>query len=117
MRKFIDIIETYSDNVSWFAQGTPVEPSINDDSEDILEPEEYDFEWRLCDVPVSVIDVPNPNFHDEERMVRLRASENHDTIILVLTGNRAKLLDGSHRLKVALERGNDTIKAIVGKPV
>lgn len=119
----------------WFLNGEPVvDPaSVNDDANDILEDDEWDWEWRLCDVPVSVFEpIHKPDFvalhaamdgedyeddsDSETRLERIRAKEHYDPLIVALYPTHVWLMDGHHRLWVlAKERGLTTVKALVGK--
>lgn len=105
-------------NPIWFEEGKAVaDPSkVNDDCNDFLEPEEWDWLWKICIVPIDIIVIPTPDFHDEERMNRLRKQSNHSPIILQLDGSGiVRLIDGYHRIKTARERGMNHIKSLVGR--
>lgn len=131
MREIIDLIEGKTSYPDWLERGHKVkDPStINDDCHDILEPHEWDWKWRLCDIPVSAFEVSDfddfkPDFTgfapSEERFERIRARADYDPVICAFWKGELTLLDGHHRLYViAAERGDPTIKALVGigKPV
>ena len=106
---------------AWFAKGQHISEAAlvrmdktNPDIGSILEPEEFGWDWRLTEVPLSAVFSDNVPFSDPERMKFLRSAANVPPVILALTtDNRARLLDGGHRLAVARERGLSTIPALI----
>lgn len=91
---------------------------VSDDVESILEPHELDFDWRRARVPLESIYSDNQPYFDPERAAAIRGAKELPPIILRLAPDgRAELLDGSHRLSVARERGAQDIDALIGNPV
>lgn len=107
----------------FFSRGTPVSDvaAVNDDANDILEPGEFDYEWRRTMVPLDAIDltgsVPPP--YDAERVARVERQTADGTaapILLALQPDgRVTLLDGGHRIDAARRAGKTEIDALVGR--
>lgn len=122
MRRFINIVEN-AGTPEWFSNAPETHPDDPDtgsgDAEFILEPEEYSDTWRSADVPMEVIDardgVPGQNPEETEaRLNRVRNAPELNRAILELHPNgRASIMDGWHRYRVAKERGQTHLPAII----
>ncbi len=107
-------------------QGPGIDPvEANSDTLDILEPGEFEWRWRLADVPINAIHSTGVHTPDPLRLASLREQPEADRRAIILEVDddlRLHLLDGSHRLDIAKRRGVDetpgqfpvTIKALVG---
>jgi len=101
------------------------------DMAEFMEGEEFDYEWRLCRVPMSMI--PNISLseisHDDEaseaeRNQSLRtwydeagiegALSKTPPVLLLYRNKIHRILDGWHRIAIAQERGATVIVAAVG---
>lgn len=132
MRQFINIVESHGLRhraaPEWFVQGEPVADieQENGDAPYILEGDEWDWEWRLCRVPIEAIYDPENGCleTDEEAAARyaaIRSVADHELYPPLLElgapgyDGKCKILDGWHRLQVAKQRGLTAIRAHVGR--
>jgi hypothetical protein len=107
-------------------QGPGIDPvEANSDTLDILEAGEFEWRWRLADVPINAIHSTGVHTPDPVRLASLRTQPEADRRAIILEVDddlRLHLLDGSHRLDLAKRQGIDetpgqfpmTIKALVG---
>src|SRR6185437_1586124 len=119
----------------WFRRGKPLtNDNLDDlDASEFIEDDEWDYEWRLCLVPVSILphleqddidsmDREEPGRMDNIRnwmkdggkpifhMGRLRADTKDLPIVMLISGGRVKgLLDGWHRVTAAKELNMDSV--------
>lgn len=90
--------------------------AVNTDFENILDSDEFDYEWRRACVPISMIDT-NGLYLDMDRFsaVQRASPERREPIILLARLNsKIQLLDGGHRIQAALAEGRVEIDAVVG---
>lgn len=113
----------------WFTQGKPGNIKSCPDAEYILEDDEFDWKWRRCEVPtVELYDYVKsdwdtffqgicPTESREQEKARcekivawfnevgsaLRALR-RNPIIVVIDGDRIRLLDGTHRAALAVHK-------------
>lgn len=117
---------------SWWSSGRVIHSDqFGPDEYDIgefLEGEEFEYEWRLCRVPlkmISKIDLSTIDQGDseEERRDSIRAWFDSAGVskallntppVLLLYRGRIRILDGWHRIAIAQEYGALTIPAAVG---
>lgn len=108
-------------DMSWLRRSPIVDPiAVNDDANDILEPDEFAWEWRLAEVPLDRIDLAAAPYFDHERAVSLARQQVADRLPIIgalAPDGRVRLLDGSHRLTLAKGEGLSTIRALIGTPV
>ena len=115
MRHLIDLVETAQRE-----QPQPLIPvgdiaSVNDDVNDILEPEEWDWDWYLGDIPLDDI-VRINDFSDPERLHSIASLPYADRLPIIVSREDGYfgLLDGGHRMTVAKSEGRTYIRALVG---
>jgi len=78
--------------------------------------------WIVAGVPIADIPVPDCRETSEDREIRLSviravpASELWRPILFVDSAGTVELIDGGHRIAVALERGHFEIEALVRLP-
>lgn len=114
----------------WFQRGRPL---TYQDLErlgavDYIEGVEWDYEWRLCDVPIEVMPPYGAGgaVPDEDREGRFRSIEGwyraHGVekalmttpiVMLIRLDGRIKVLDGWHRTEIARRQGVKTVTAVV----
>ena len=132
LRHYIDLVESAGQAVpAWFAQGRPVTHDDLDrmDAAEFIEGDEWDHEWRLCDVPLDLLpgfsashDFDTPD--EVERFDDIRqwfagsgietALTERPLVLLYTSAGTIKMLDGFHRAHIAREYGATTVKAVVG---
>jgi len=107
---------------AWFERGRAVDPTpeaLEAESGDVpfvLEGADFTGEWRVARVPVSEIDAADtsPDESTPARLDAIRAApELFRPIYEVDSTGRVKIIDGWHRLRVAKERGETEIEALV----
>ena len=80
----------------WYAQGQHLNQSalmkVNEDADQILEPKEWGYDWRLTDVPIASITSGNVPVSDPVRLASLRAMGTMSPIILSLAKGGGCLL-------------------------
>lgn len=134
MRHLIQIVEDAQMLPSWLQDGEPVD--IFDprwDAAEYLEGDEFDFDWRLCRVPMELLapklvdfqPYPTVTEPGEDRLAAIRrwfeASGGPENALeahpLILTWDGAiRWLDGYHRAFLAREAGLHAVAALVGTP-
>jgi hypothetical protein len=128
MRRYLTIV-CEAQVPHWYASGAPIvdvgERSPN--AADILEPEEFDYDWRLCRVPVRDVRhaVLSPEARETDgRIEEIQAwfaeigvekalTEAPPLALILPTSGRLMLLDGYHRLSLAVEAGLDPVPLLV----
>ncbi len=129
-----------SQDPSWFRNGKLLTNNDFDDLDaaDFIEGDEWDYEWRLCIVPVSILphlhqndidsmDAEEPGRMDNIRdwmrdgkpifhMGKSRADTKDLPIVMTIANGQIKgLLDGWHRVTAAKELNMPSVYAVVGK--
>jgi hypothetical protein len=109
---------------AWFESGRPVKSTPEDlekasgDTPYILEPEDFELEWRVARVPLSAIDESSEAPEPAELANRLKSIREvgklERPIYALRDSGQVEILDGWHRLQIAKERGQKTIEALVG---
>lgn len=90
---------------------------VNSDFLDILEPDEFSYEWRRTTVPLQMID--RNIFLDSGRLdfvQRIAPQQREPIILLAQPSGRMKMLDGGHRIEAMTRAGGVQIDALVGIP-
>jgi hypothetical protein len=90
--------------------------SVNSDFNGILEPEEFSYEWRRASVPITMIDT-EALYLDKDRFSAVQSVSTvrrEPIILLAKLAEKLQLLDGGHRIQVALAEGRHEIDALIG---
>ena len=114
----------------WFTDGHVLSPDdlARLDAAEFIEGNEFDYEWRLCRVPVSLLtharlsddDIAFMDSREPGRMDRVRdmmqqgQTEDSPVVLLLVSNGTIKVLDGYHRITAAIEAGHPAIHAAVG---
>ena len=127
MRNFITTVETVA--LPAWAREAPI---LSDadlhtlDSAEFIEGDEWDDEWRLCDIPITLFPVveklPEATPGKMDGIRAWFASVGGDAALserplVALWNGSIILLDGFHRLVVARETGESTVKCSIGFPL
>ena len=130
LRHWINLLEAKPMAPRWFTQGHRLSLADLDslDASEFIEGDEFDYEWRLCRVPVDLLPTLTPakiaamDRREPGRMDGIRqwlrdhggeALREHP-IVLLLTAQGIKLLDGWHRATAAHELQWPEVYAVVG---
>lgn len=113
----------------WFQRGRPLTRDDLDrlDASEFLSGKEFDYEWRLCKVPISVLPpYDQGGVTDEDRNERFRSIEDWyrthgvekalmtaPVVMLITLNGSIRLLDGWHRTEIARRQGAETVVAVV----
>lgn len=98
----------------WFTRGKRVDSEAAG-IDDYLEGDEFDWDWRLCKVPLAVIETdPAPDVLDQDRLNYQRTAKQAGPVVLGIRPDRIQVYDGWHRITIARERGDRTMAAYVG---
>jgi hypothetical protein len=131
MRLLIDLVESAggANLPAWFLHGRPL---THDDLErldaaEFLGGAEFDYEWRLCKVPISVLPpYDQGGVTDDDREERFRSIDGWyrslgsvekalmttPVVMLIRLNGEIRLLDGWHRTEMARRHGAETVMAV-----
>ncbi|MFF6509590.1 hypothetical protein ACLHXT_34060, partial [Pseudomonas aeruginosa] len=112
----------------WLSSALPVEncwegvSAVTENAEDILEPEDFEGSpmWFSASVPIQW-ETPSPSKFEaldewNDRLNSLRSMPQCDVLPIILFMDAAgnlKIIDGYHRIALAIERGQSDISALV----
>lgn len=99
------------------------------DASEFIEGDEFDYEWRFCRVPVSLLrhailsdadiadmDRQEPGRMDSVRdMVRQGKMLERPVVLLLTTNGSIYVLDGFHRITASVEANLSEVYAVVGR--